>query len=177
MVGFLYRSPPWASSCFVYRSLGSSVEYVAQRKGYAPPPMGNQFHCLVLSLRQLPMSWPSRNPINSLSTKARAAPTRCSGSTFGRAQRQQLASYSGGAGGAGRVCGWRRLRKYIPVFVGEQRLPVFWFAFEAFGRICAPPRGSERFSCVVVLMVMAVLATLDTLRSSHEKKSCQKSLS
>ncbi|CAN0162121.1 unnamed protein product [Ectocarpus sp. 12 AP-2014] len=32
-------------------------------------------------------------------------------------ERQQLASFAGGAG-AGRFCGWRRLRKYIPVFVG-----------------------------------------------------------
>lgn len=48
-------------------------------------------------------------------------PLNCS-STLRQSQRQQLASFAGGAG-AGRFCGWRRLRKYIPVFVGERKVP------------------------------------------------------
>ncbi|CAM9362098.1 unnamed protein product [Ectocarpus fasciculatus] len=40
-------------------------------------------------------------------------------------ERQQLASFAGGAG-AGRFYGWRRLRKYIPVFVGIGLLGLFY---------------------------------------------------
>lgn len=63
------------------------------------------------------------------------------------AQRQQLASYSGGAGGAGRICGWRRLRKYIPVAVGKERV----FCCVQQGLLSQLRAASwEHFTCVLV---------------------------
>ncbi|CAM9127010.1 unnamed protein product [Scytosiphon promiscuus] len=41
-------------------------------------------------------------------------------------ERQQLSSFSAGAGGAGRFCGWGRIRKYAPVFVGIALLGLLY---------------------------------------------------
>lgn len=120
VVGFHYRSPPWAPlgfDAYDTSDTGLSCVHVAPHKGHVRTSPDRS-----INFADLLLSHPSEIAVG-IPSSCCPNPLLCS--TFHWAQRQQLASFSGGAGGAGRICGWRRLRKYTPVFVGEERALFF----------------------------------------------------